>query len=193
MGRDIKNLKIYLLDRNPEMYAAWNKHFYGKNNVSIVCSDFVEFMRRNKVDCVVSPANAFGIMDGGYDEAITAWFGNDLQERVQRYIVENLYGEQPVGSSIIIDTALNDIKLIHTPTMRTPSIIKDESLVYHCTRSSLIAALNGGVNSVVVPAFGAATGCVPYDTVALMMWRAYEQLSNPPHKIDWKYAESQSF
>lgn len=193
MKKSIQSLKIYLLDRNPEMYAAWNKHFYGLNNVTIVCSDFVEFMRRNKVDCVVSPANAYGIMDGGYDEAISAWFGNDLQERVQRYIVDNLYGEQPVGSSIIIDTNLEGIKLIHTPTMRTPSIIKDENLVYHCTRSCLITALDGGVNSVVLPAFGAATGCVPYETVAQMMWRAYDQLSNPPQKIDWQYAESQKF
>lgn len=193
MKKSIQELKIYLLDRNPEMYAAWNKHFYGRNNVSIVCSDFVEFMRRYKVDCVVSPANSYGIMDGGYDEAISAWFGGDLQERVQQYIIDNLYGEQPVGSSIIIDTNLEGVKLIHTPTMRTPSIIKDESLVYHCTRSCLITALNGGVNSVVVPAFGAATGCVPYDTVAHMMWRAYSQLCDPPHKIDWEYVNSTNF
>lgn len=193
MKKSIQSMRIYLLDRNPEMYAEWSKYFYGLKNVSIICSDFVEFMRRNKVDCVVSPANAYGIMDGGYDEAITAWFGNDLQERVQQYIVDNLYGEQPVGSSILIDTGLDGIKLIHTPTMRTPSIIKDERLVYHCTRSSLIAALNGGVSSVVLPAFGAATGCVPYETVAQMMWRAYDQLNNSPDKIDWKYADSQNF
>lgn len=193
MRKSIQSIKVYLLDRNPEMYAAWSKHFYGLNNVSIVCSDFVEFMRRNKVDCVVSPANSYGIMDGGYDEAITAWFGNDLQERVQRHIVDNLYGEQPVGTSIILDTNLDGVKLIHTPTMRTPSIIKDESLVYHCTRSCLITALNGGVSSVVLPAFGAATGCVPYETVAQMMWRAYDQLNNPPDEIDWEYAGNRNF
>ncbi|MDE6201005.1 MAG: macro domain-containing protein [Clostridiales bacterium] len=191
--RSIQDLKIYLLDRNPEMYAAWSEYFYGPKNVSIVCSDFVEFMRRYKVDCVVSPANSYGIMDGGYDEAISAWFGGDLQEHVQQYIIDNLYGEQPVGTSIMLDTNLDGIKLIHTPTMRTPSIIKDESLVYHCTRSCLIAALNGGVGSVVVPAFGGATGCVPFETVAQMMWRAYDQLCNPPQKIDWQYVNSRNF
>ncbi|MDE6029671.1 MAG: macro domain-containing protein [Clostridiales bacterium] len=193
MSRDIKDLKIFLLDRNPETCAAWSKYFNEQNNVKIVCSDFVEFMRRNKVDCVVSPANSYGIMDGGYDEAITAWFGSDLQDRVQKYIIDNLYGEQPICTSIMLDTNLAGIKLIHVPTMRTPSIIKDDRLVYHCTRSCLISALNGGVNSIVVPAFGGATGCVPSDTVALMMWRAYEQFSNPPHVIDWEYASRRDF
>ena len=191
--RAIDDLKIYLLDRNPEMYAAWNKYFFGLNNVSVVCLDFVEFMRRYSVDCVVSPANSYGIMDGGYDEAITAWFGGLLQEKVRKYIIDNLYGEQPVCSSIIVDTDVRGIKLIHTPTMRTPSIIKDNTIVYHCTRSCLITALNSGVNSIVVPAFGGHTGCVPLDTVAQMMWLAFDQLKNPPQKIDWKYANSRDF
>lgn len=191
--RELKSLNIYLLDRNPEMYGAWNKYFFGLDNVKVVCADFIGFMRQYKVDCVVSPANGYGIMDGGYDEAITAWFGTALQQKVQQYIIDNLYGEQPVGSSIILDTDVDGIKLIHTPTMRHPGIIKDETLVYHCTRSCLIAALNSGVNTVVVPAFGGLTGCVAKETVAQMMWKAYEQLNDPPQKIDWNYAQAQRF
>ena len=191
--RELKSLNIYLLDRNPEMYRAWNSYFFGLENVNVVCADFIGFMGQYKVDCVVSPANGYGLMDGGYDEAITAWFGTALQEKVQRYIIDNLYGEQPVASSIVIDTEVNGIKLIHTPTMRFPGIIKDDSLIYHCTRSCLIAALNSGVNTVVVPAFGGLTGCVSQETVAKMMWKAYEQLSNPPKKIDWNYAKGQRF
>lgn len=189
MKRTIENIKIYLLDRNPEMYGAWSKYFFGLDNVKVLCADFIEFMRQNKVECVVSPANSYGIMDGGYDEAITSWFGDGLQKKVQQYIVDNLYGEQPLCTSIVIDTDVNGIKLIHTPTMRTPSVIKDESIVYHCTRSCLIAALNSGVSSVVVPAFGGLTGRVPRETVAHMMWLAYEQLKSPPQKITWEYAE----
>lgn len=193
MKREIQSLKIYLLDRNPEMYGAWSKYFFGLDNVEIVCADFIEFMRRYNVECVVSPANSYGIMDGGYDEAITAWFGDALQKKVQQYIVDNLYGEQPLCSSIVLDTDVNGIKLIHTPTMRTPSAIKDDSIVYHCTRSCLIAALISGVNSVVVPAFGGHTGLVPRETVAHMMWLAYDQLKSPPQKIDWEYASKYNF
>ncbi|ECE9311446.1 phage tail protein, partial [Salmonella enterica subsp. enterica serovar Napoli] len=35
---------------------------------------------------MVSTANSFGLMDGGVDAAITAYFGPQLQERVQRNI-----------------------------------------------------------------------------------------------------------
>lgn len=191
--RKIEDLKIYLLDRKPEMYAAWNKYFFGLDNVTVVCSEFTEFMRRNKVDCVVSPANSYGIMDGGYDEAITAWFGESLMERVQQYIIDNMYGEQPLCTSFIIDTDVPGVKLIHTPTMRVPSVITDNRIVYHCTRSCLIAALNSDVKTIVVPAFGGLTGCVPLNTVAQMMWFAYDQLNNPPQKIDWKYASRRNF
>ncbi|MCH5155221.1 MAG: macro domain-containing protein [Clostridiales bacterium] len=191
--KKIEEIKIFLLDRNPEMYAAWNKYFFGLENVSVVCMDFVEFMRRHKVECVVSPANSFGIMDGGYDAAISAWFGDELQQKVRQYIIDNLYGEQPVCTSIIIDTDVQGIKLIHTPTMRTPSIITDERIIYHCTRSCLITALNNGVNSIVVPAFGGLTGCVSCDKIAQMMWFAFDQLKNPPQKIDWEYASRRNF
>ena len=191
--RKIEDLKIYLLDRNPEMYAAWNKYFFSVDNVTVVCSEFTQFMRNNTVDCVVSPANSYGIMDGGYDEAITAWFGESLMKKVQQYIVDNMYGEQPLCTSFIIDTDVKGVKLIHTPTMRIPSVITDNRIVYHCTRSCLITALNSEVNTIVVPAFGGLTGCVPHSTVAQMMWFAYDQLINPPQNIDWKYASRRNF
>lgn len=36
---------------------------------------FTDFMDTYDVECVVSPANSFGLMDGGYDLTITMWFG----------------------------------------------------------------------------------------------------------------------
>ena len=45
--------------------------------------------------------------------------------------------------SFIIDTGVKGIKLIHTPSMRIPSLIKDPTIVYHCTRSALLKE-NGG-------------------------------------------------
>jgi hypothetical protein len=57
-------------------------------------------------------------MDGGVDAAITLFFGGQLQKKVQKYILENFEGEQPVGTSFIIETD-NDKHpyLAHTPTM----------------------------------------------------------------------------
>ncbi|MBD5131618.1 MAG: hypothetical protein HDT28_03375 [Clostridiales bacterium] len=193
MNKDLGSLKIYLLDRDIEMCSAWRKHFFGIKNVEVVCMDFLAFMKTYKVDCVVSPANGYALMDGGYDQAISDYFGWDLQALVQKYLIENLYGEQPVGSSIILDTNIEGIKLIHTPTMRYPEKILDPAVIYHCMRTCLITALQNGVNTMVVPAFGAATGEVDLETVSDMMWWAYEQIGNPPQKLDWEYARTNRF
>lgn len=183
---DLSDAKLYLVSCNIDMVMEW-RNVFDESNIEVVNSDFVEFMKTHKVDCVISPANSYAIMDGEFDRAISDWFGWDLQECIQKYIVDNLYGEQPVGTSIVIDTD-DGVKLVHTPTMRVPESITDYETVYHCTRSSLIAALNSGCKSIVVPAFGAGTGCVPFGIVAKMMKRAVIQLSNPPEKISWRYA-----
>lgn len=175
------------------MAKAWTAQFDGVENVEVVCSDFGRFMVGTKVDCVVSPANAYGLMDGGYDQAITDWFGERLQMEVRRYILSNFCGEQPVGSSFIINTEKEGVKLIHTPTMRYPERIRDPLVVYTCMRTCLMCAMQNGVKSIVIPAFGALTGCLSPETVAQMMKRAYDQLSDPPSYISWRYAKSAYF
>ncbi|MBQ7712992.1 MAG: macro domain-containing protein [Clostridia bacterium] len=143
-------------------------------------------MRTHEVECVVSPANAFGLMDGGYDAAITAWFGEQLPKRVQRYILENYYGEQPVGTSFLIDAGRDGQKLIHTPTMRVPSKILDPAVVYQSMRTTLMTALGAGVRSIVIPVFGGRTGGVPDGLAAKMMWLGYDQVMRPNRTIDWE-------
>ena len=96
-------------------------------------NDFASFMKTHegRIDAVVSPANAYGLMDGGYDKALTDYFGNDLQLAVQKEIIKRFYGEQPVGTSF--SSPIPDhsgMLLIHTPTMRSPSQIKDIMIVY---------------------------------------------------------------
>ena len=147
----LSEMKIYLLDNNPAMTEAWEQYFPAVPNVKIINDDFANFMNTHSVDCVVSPANAYGLMDGGYDYAISEWFGWDLQKKVQKYILEKLYGEQPVGISIIIDTGKNGIKLIHTPSMRYPDKIREPLIVYQCMRTCLMTAMNNGVRTIVIP------------------------------------------
>lgn len=187
--KELKEIEIYLLSNNVLMVKAWEKAFTGVKGVEPVCSDFGVFMATRKVGAVVSPANAYGLMDGGYDQAITDWFGEKLQQDVRRYISDNFYGEQPVGTSFIIDTGKDGVKLIHTPTMRYPERIRDPLVIYTCMRTCLMCAMENDVESIVIPAFGALTGCVPAELVADMMKRAYDQLLNPPSYISWRYAK----
>lgn len=193
-------MKIYLLDINPHMTKAWEAYFKDIDDVEIVNTDFHSFMFNYTVDAVVSPANAFGLMDGGYDGAITRYFGKQLMKDVQYKIITEWYGEQPVGTSISVpikgkqvyyNDKIKDMILIHTPTMRTPSLIVDDKVIYQCMRTTLIEAIKNNVKNIVIPAFGGATGGIPFDTVAKMMYLAYTQINNKPdnlNDITWEYA-----
>lgn len=151
------------------------------------------FLDNYPVDCVVSPANSFGIMDGGFDAALTDYFGYELQNNVRKYISENFFGEQPVGTSFITDTPKDGIRIIHTPTMRVPERIIDPSVVYHCTRSTLICAENNSIGSIVIPAFDGSTGGVNPEILAKMMWLAVKQVRNPVENPNWEYALDSHF
>lgn len=196
-------MKIYLLDINKEMTDAWSKYFE-HTPIEVVNKDFATFMTEHPdIEAIVSPANSFGLMDGGYDKAITNYFGPELMETVQLVILRDWFGEQPVGTSLSVPI-LNSLYLkhipeeekvleqnhilIHTPTMRTPEVIIDHRIVYQCMRTTLIEAIKQGVDSIVIPAFGGCTGRVPYEVIAKMMFLAYEQLCNEPKKLNWGYA-----
>jgi O-acetyl-ADP-ribose deacetylase (regulator of RNase III) len=170
-------MEIILLDNKRPMCLAWKKYFKDIPNVKVVNED-IEYYDLSNIDCLVSPANSYGLMDGGYDLALTRMFGNDLQHAVQNYIIDNLYGEQQVGSSIIIDIPNTNKKLIHTPTMRIPSPIVDSEIIYTSMRSTLMCALKNNIKTIIIPAFGGSTGMVPFNTIAREMYKAYIQIFN---------------
>lgn len=191
-------MKIYLLDINQKMTDAWSKLFKDEQGVEVINKDFKFFMDNHpKVDGIVSPANSFGLMDGGYDRAITEYFGKQLMENVQLKILIDLKGEQPVGTCMSV--AILDRRmwkgsretcafLLHTPTMTAPEAILDTRVIYHCMRTTLLEARRLRLDEIVIPAFGGATGQVDYDIIAKMMWLGYKQVTNQPEKINWKYA-----
>lgn len=181
-------MKIFLLNRHAYMADCWSAYFSNEHDVTIVCEELKDFLSQNKVDCVVSPANSYGLMDGGFDLALSEYFGWELQKRVQDYIIKNYRGEQPVGTSFIIDTGKDDIKLIHTPTMRVPISVKDPMIVYQCTRTSLMTALENNIESLVIPAFCGEYGDVSLKVIGRLMYEAYKQVMNPPSTLDWEYA-----
>ncbi len=181
-------MEVYIIDEDKKK-LEYLKSYFGNDNVSFVNEKFSDFMEKSNVECVVSPGNSFGIMDGGYDLAITKWFGEQLQNRVKSYILDNFYGEQPIGTSFIINANEKGNRLIHTPTMRTPQIIKEPLIVYQCMRSTLMCAYQNNVQSILIPLFGGGYGNVQPITIAKMMKFAYDQINNPPKVINWAYIE----
>ena len=181
-------MKIYIIEKLRQRMEYIKLYFMG-TDVEFVEENFHDFMAKSDVECIVSPANSFGLMDGGYDFAITDWFGGQLQEDVQKYIMENYFGEQPVGTSFIIPIGDTGKTLIHTPSMQTPRALLDPFVVYQCMRSTLMCAYQNGVKSILIPLFGGGCGEVAPQVIARLMRKAYDQIHNPPKRLDWTYAK----
>ena len=172
-------MKIFLLDLDEEMTRSWQARFNDIEEVEVVNSEFCSFMKEhiNDIAAVVSAANSFGLMDGGLDGAYIRFFGKELQDAVQSKLIEEYLGEQPVGSSMIVDIpGFPGKKLIHTPTMRIPQPILDPRIVYICTRSALVTAYKNNDGTVLLPAFGHLTGRLSSEIVSSLMEKAYRDV-----------------
>lgn len=189
-------IKLILSAPVPAMATAFEYYFQNTENVEIIRRPFETIP---EFDCMVSAANGFGLMDGGVDAAITAFFGTQLQRRVQKYIIQEYLGEQPVGTAFVIETGNSKHPwLIHAPTMRVPLIIDGTDAVYNATRAALLAIFQHNksagedrkIKSVVFPAMGAGCGQVPPDSVARQMKLAWDSFTNPPTEINWQYASA---
>ena len=71
-------MKLILCDVNTYLCNAWNQVFAKEKDVEVVRSRFEDVP---EYDCMVSPANSFGLMDGGIDAAITAYFGQQSRKQ----------------------------------------------------------------------------------------------------------------
>jgi O-acetyl-ADP-ribose deacetylase (regulator of RNase III) len=146
---------------------------------------------------MVSAANSFGLMDGGVDLAITRFFGVQLMERVQAHILREYLGEQPVGTSFIVETHHPKHPfLAHTPTMRVPMAITGTDNVYVAMRAMLLAVRQHNtcssdtIRKVACPGLGTATGRVPPKEAARQMALAYQSYLRPLTTVDWPTAQA---
>lgn len=172
---------------NKSMTNAWHEYFDGMDNVEIVNDYFHNFMEQHpNIDGIVSPANSFGFMDGGYDLAIKEYLGDDMQTSVSTMISVAYKGYQPIGTCLAVP--FWKYTILHTPTMRTPEPILDYRVIFDCMRSCLLEAQKKNLHEIVVPAFGGLTGKVPCRTIAYMMYLAFVQINDIPKIMNWKYA-----
>lgn len=185
-------MKLILTDINPALCRAWESAFKSLPDIEIYHGYFESIPQ---FDCMVSPANSFGLMDGGVDAAITRFFGVELMQAVQKRIIEEYLGEQPVGTSMIVETgAPKHPFLAHTPTMRIPLHISHTDHVYLAMWAMLREVHHHNqrnerkINIVACPGLGTGVGRVPFREAARQMSLAYQNYLKPPTKINWNYA-----
>jgi O-acetyl-ADP-ribose deacetylase (regulator of RNase III) len=148
-------------------------------------------------DCVATAGNSFGLMDAGMDLAVLKFFGSALQEAIQKRIIEEFYGEQPVGTAFLVETGRLDHPFVaHAPTMRVPTNISGTDHVYLATWATLIAVgrhnrtAKRKIETLVCPAFGAGTGGMAGVEVGFQMKLAWEYFQKPPSVINPTFAQA---
>src|SRR5687768_17246288 len=93
-------MRLYLVDINGHLVNAWAEAFAQFPEVSVQQGDLLAVAE----NCVVSPANSYGFMDGGIDAAYRAFFGPQIERTVQDAVTRRPEGHLPVGASLVVRT-----------------------------------------------------------------------------------------
>jgi O-acetyl-ADP-ribose deacetylase (regulator of RNase III) len=182
---------LWLVHPQEAMCGAFARRFANLPGVRIFRGRFADLPPH---DCFVTAGNAFGIMTAGIDAAVVHRFGEQLMQRVQDRVLNDYFGEQPVGTAFVIATGDEAIPFVcHAPTMRVPGPIDGTDNVYCATWAALLAiqahnqSSSPHISTAAFPAMGAGFGGVPYDEVARQMAAAYRHFLNPPMRLDWDF------
>lgn len=170
------NLLITITDKDKNSIKALNKYFNDLYNVQVLKGNIVQVPN---ADCIVCPGNSYGIMDSGVERTISLIL-NGIQIRVQQVIKEAYYGEQPVGSCILLETFNNRYKYIaNVPTCRYPSDVSSTHNAYTAFRALLTTVLNHNkisenkITSIVCTGFCTGVGQMDPEESARQMRLAY--------------------
>lgn len=195
--------EITFVDLNETVVAALREQFSDVPQAKFHVGPFeqVDF------DYIVSPANGFGLMDGGFDLALTNRYGKQLQERVQTVIGQEYAGEQPVGTAFIVplvapeghSTQIGQKSLVHAPTMRVPADIRGTANVYMAMKAILLAVIRHQEQTAMYPSqirlatpgLGTLTGRMTAESAAEQMryaWNHVAQSPIQPSSMSWQWA-----
>ena len=164
--------KIVLCDTNQALIACWKYEFAGLTNVEVHQGSALE----HHVDALVSPANSFGFMDGGYDYLLTQVLGEHVQKRLQQEIANLPEKELLVGKTLTVPTDHETWPyLISAPTMRVPMVLGNTSVNAYLAALAVFIELrtNPNISSICMTGLGTGVGKVPFDVCARQMREAY--------------------
>ena len=186
-------MNVLLFDMRPDLCDVWRSSFSGVESVDVYHGSFESVM--GAFDCLVSPANSFGLMDGGIDLSIIHRFGVALEERVQREIWRVYRGEQPVGTCLMVPTNTPQCPwLAHCPTMRVPEDVTWTNHAYQAFLAALTTAEAAGVQRLACSGLGTGAGHMPVEICARQMRFAFDcwrDAFSPsqwtmPHEREWR-------
>jgi O-acetyl-ADP-ribose deacetylase (regulator of RNase III) len=130
-------IELWLVHPREEACAAFRDRFADLPGVRVMQTRFETL---DPHDCFITAGNGFGVMTAGIDAAVVAFHGTGLMERVQRRIIDEYLGEQPVGTCFLEATGTPGYPFVgHAPTMRMPGPIDGTDAVYRAAWAALLA------------------------------------------------------
>ena len=171
-----RTLQLHLIDSNSDVASALRSAFAGFPEVEVHHGELLASAEQ----CVVSPANSFGFMDGGFDRALYSFFGPAIQTRLQDAINRRPEGFLPVGASLVVRTGHGKVPfLLVAPTVMLPESA-EPSNAYRAMRAVLRIARAEAASFTHIYCPGLATGIggvAPLEA-AEQMARAYADFTN---------------
>jgi O-acetyl-ADP-ribose deacetylase (regulator of RNase III) len=175
---------IILIDQSLSLVDAWKRAFERFANVAINSGDYFQL----PADAIVSPANSFGIMDGGIDLAIRDQLGYGVESKIQSIILDKHHGELHIGCAEIVETGRERYPyLICAPTMRIPERVANTLNAYIAFRAILLACERHNqqqgqrsINTLLCCGLAAGVGGMAPETCAGQMLMAYKTMLFPP-------------
>lgn len=174
-------MRLQLVDLNEAVVSAWAAAFSQFPEVSIHHADILELAE----NCLVSPANSHGFMDGGVDSAYRDFFGERIEQKVQEAILRRPEGHLPVGASLVVRTDHPRVPyLIVAPTMTMPEVVEPRNC-YRAMRALLrVAGESADISrNVFSPGLATGVGRVAPEAAALMMAEAYRDWKRRPELV----------
>ncbi len=165
---------LTLVGTDLALVGAWRLEFRAHASVAIVHDSIFSV----EADALVSPANSFGVMDGGLDGKLRDYFGPSIEQRVRERIAAQFHGELPVGLACIVETSHERHPyLICAPTMRCPADVSGTVNAYLAMKAILNEAIgHARPLRIAVPGLCSLTGGMGAPQVARQMRIAYERV-----------------
>lgn len=184
----MSHLKLILVHTSPAVCAALASAFAFDSTVSVINAKFEAV---SIGDALITPGNSFGLMDGGFDLAVSRAFPG-VEQSVQGEI-EHHYGCWcPVGSAFSVHTGCAWRPfLIYAPTMPVPQNIERSCNVFLASVAAFAEARRlarmDGIRDFLCPGLGTATGRLPPAVAAAQMALAWRMSDAMPRR-DWPTA-----
>jgi len=163
-------MKLTFVDIDIQVVAALRDSFASFPEVAVLHGDLIAVAENT----AVSPANAYGLMDGGIDAAYSAALPN-VERTVRDAIARRPEGLLPLGAAVIVPVSHERIEyVIAATTMLTPEAV-DSSNAYRAMRAVLRLAAQHPeqVRSIYCPGLCTGIGMVPAAAAAEAMAAGY--------------------